>query len=39
MRTKKGRKDVNFIGYTFKRDIEFSKSKLLDALLDLENTK
>jgi serine/threonine kinase 38 len=33
---KKYKKDINFIGYTFKRDQE---SILLKALLDLENQK
>ncbi|KAM3143747.1 hypothetical protein pb186bvf_004243 [Paramecium bursaria] len=36
---KQQRKDVNFIGYTFNREIENQKSYLLQALLDLEQLK
>ena len=31
------RVDVNFIGYTYKADVEFEKSMLLNVLKDLEN--
>ena len=33
------RKDVNFIGYTFNREVESQRSYLLQALLDLENAR
>lgn len=33
------RKDVNFIGYTFNREVESQRSYLLQALLDLENIR
>ena len=37
-RNKNGRRvDVNFIGYTYKADVEFEKSMLVNVLKDLEN--
>ena len=33
------RKDVNFIGYTFNREVESQRSYLLKALLDLEQVR
>ena len=37
---KKNRKqDINFIGYTFKRDVETERSSLIAALQNLEQTK
>ncbi|CAD8094960.1 unnamed protein product [Paramecium sonneborni] len=34
---KSARKDVNFIGYTFNREVEVQRSYLLQALLDLDS--
>ena len=31
------RVDINFIGYTYKADVEFEKSMLVNVLKDLEN--
>lgn len=37
-RTKNARRvDINFIGYTYKADVEFEKSMLVNVLKDLEN--
>jgi serine/threonine kinase 38 len=38
-RGKKARKDVNFIGYTFKREDENQRSTLVEALQELENLR
>lgn len=32
-------KDVNFIGYTFNRNVENQRSSLVAALIDLETSK
>jgi len=36
---KRNRKDVNFIGYTFKRDVEKERSGVISALENLEKIK
>jgi serine/threonine kinase 38 len=38
-KSRKQRKDINFIGYTFKRDIEAQRSLLVVALQELERNK
>ena len=37
-RTRKQRKDINFVGYTYKADVEEQKSKLVQALQETLNT-
>jgi hypothetical protein len=36
--SRKQRKDINFVGYTYKRDVEDQKQKLVDALKETLNT-
>ena len=37
-RSKKQRKDINFVGYTYKKDVEEQKQKLVDALKETLTT-
>ena len=37
-RSRKQRKDINFVGYTYKADVEEQKSKLVQALQETLNT-
>lgn len=37
-RSRKNRKDINFVGYTYKKDVEEQKQKLVDALKETLNT-
>jgi len=37
-RNRKHRKDINFVGYTYKADVEEQKSKLVQALQETLNT-
>ena len=38
-RSRKQRKDINFVGYTYKADVEEQKSKLVQALQETLNTE
>lgn len=37
-KSKKVRKDIHFVGYTYKKDVEEQKQKLVDALKETLNT-
>ena len=37
-RNRKQRKDINFVGYTYKKDVEEQKTKLVQALNETLNT-